>query len=56
MIDKASADGVEWIFLVEEEYRIALLEAELRLVEKLTGEMAKAEYQDSWRQHFGGEQ
>ncbi|MGW4210034.1 PadR family transcriptional regulator [Lentzea sp. NPDC004789] len=56
MIDKASADGVEWIFLVEEEYRIALLEAELRLVEKLTGEMAKAEYQDAWRQHFGGEQ
>jgi len=56
MIDKASADGVEWIFLVEEEYRIALLEAELRLVEKLTGELAKAEYQDSWRQHFGGEQ
>ncbi|MET8757242.1 PadR family transcriptional regulator [Lentzea sp. NPDC004782] len=56
MIDKATADGVEWIFLVEEEYRIALLEAELRLVEKLTGEMAKAEYQDAWRQHFGGEQ
>jgi DNA-binding PadR family transcriptional regulator len=56
VIGKAAAEGVEWIFLVEEEYRIALLEAELRLVEKLTGEMAKAEYQDAWRQHFGGEQ
>lgn len=54
-VAKVIADGVEWIFLVEEEYRISLLEAELRLVERLTGELAKAEYQQLWRQHFGGE-
>ncbi|MEU3646776.1 PadR family transcriptional regulator [Lentzea sp. NPDC034063] len=55
MVGKATADGVQWIFLVEEEYRMSLLEAELRLVEKLTGELAKAEYQHLWREIFGRE-
>jgi DNA-binding PadR family transcriptional regulator len=53
MVGKATADGVQWIFLVEEEYRMSLLEAELRLVEKLTTELAKAEYQHLWREIFG---
>lgn len=56
MIAKATGDGVEWIFLVEEDYRIAVLEAELRLVGKLTGELAKADYQHRWRQFFGREE
>lgn len=55
MVGKATDDGVEWIFLVEEEYRMSLLEAELRLVEKLAGELAKDEYQRSWREFFGRE-
>ncbi|GGU35402.1 PadR family transcriptional regulator [Lentzea flava] len=55
MVGQATGDGVEWIFLVEEEYRISLLEAELRLVEKLTGELAKTEYQDKWHEIFGRE-
>ena len=55
MVGKATADGVQWIFLVEEEYRMSLVEAELRLVEKLTGELAKAEYQHQWREFFGRE-
>ncbi|GAB2844527.1 PadR family transcriptional regulator [Lentzea nigeriaca] len=53
MVGKATGDGVEWIFLVEEEYRISLLETELRLVEKLTGELAKADYQHRWQEIFG---
>lgn len=53
MIAKATADGVEWIFLVEEEYRISVLEAELRLVEKLTGELSQADYQRRWQEVFG---
>ncbi|SFR20484.1 Transcriptional regulator PadR-like family protein [Lentzea waywayandensis] len=56
MVGKATADGVQWIFLVEEEYRMSLVEAELRLVEKLTGELSKAEYQHQWREFFGREQ
>ncbi|RDI27698.1 PadR family transcriptional regulator [Lentzea flaviverrucosa] len=56
MVGKATADGVQWIFLVEEEYRMSLLEAELRLVRKLTAELAKAEYQHTWREIFGREQ
>jgi DNA-binding PadR family transcriptional regulator len=55
MVGKATADGVQWIFLVEEEYRMSLAEAELRLVEKLTGELSKAEYQHQWRKFFGRE-
>ncbi|MDX8144978.1 PadR family transcriptional regulator [Lentzea sp. BCCO 10_0061] len=55
MVGKATADGVQWIFLVEEEYRMSLVEAELRLVEKLTGELSKAEYQHQWREFFGRE-
>ena len=55
MVGKATGDGVQWIFLVEEEYRMSLVEAELRLVEKLTGELAKAEYQHLWREIFGRE-
>jgi len=55
MVAKATGDGVQWIFLVEEEYRMSLLEAELRLVEKLTAELAKTEYQHLWRRVFGGE-
>ncbi|MFD5825796.1 helix-turn-helix transcriptional regulator [Lentzea sp. NPDC060358] len=56
LVAEATGDGLEWIFLVEEEYRISLLEAELRLVDRLRGELGKAEYQRLWRQHFGGEQ
>ncbi|MGW6448235.1 PadR family transcriptional regulator [Lentzea sp. NPDC055074] len=55
MVGRATGDGVQWIFLVEEEYRMSLAEAELRLVEKLTNELAKAEYQQSWREIFGRE-
>ncbi|WP_394616562.1 PadR family transcriptional regulator [Lentzea sp. JNUCC 0626] len=55
MVAKATGEGVQWIFLVEEEYRMSLVEAELRLVEKLTGELAKAEYQHSWQEIFGRE-
>ncbi|MDX3655856.1 PadR family transcriptional regulator [Streptomyces sp. ID05-26A] len=55
MVSKATGDGVQWIFLVEEEYRMSLVEAELRVVEKLTGELAKAEYQQTWREIFGRE-
>ncbi|GLZ31057.1 PadR family transcriptional regulator [Lentzea sp. NBRC 105346] len=47
------AGDVEWIFLVEEEYRISLLEAESRFVTKLIESMEQNEYQRLWHQHFG---
>ncbi|MGW6934093.1 PadR family transcriptional regulator [Lentzea sp. NPDC054927] len=53
MVAKATGDGVEWIFLVEEDYRLSVLEAELRLVEKLTGELSQADYQRRWHEIFG---
>ncbi|MEV6241368.1 PadR family transcriptional regulator [Lentzea sp. NPDC051838] len=55
VMTKATEDGVEWIFLVEEEYRISLLEAESRFVAKLVGQLGDEKYQALWRQHFGRE-
>lgn len=56
MVAKAMDDGVQWIFLVEEEYRISVLEAELKLVEKLTGELSQADYQRQWHEVLGRDQ
>ena len=55
VVEKAVGEGLQWIFLVEEEYRISLLEAESRFVAKLVGQLGQAEYQKAWRQHFGRE-
>jgi DNA-binding PadR family transcriptional regulator len=53
IVTKATGEGLNWIFLVEEEYRISLLEAESRFVAKLVEQLGEAEYQALWRQYFG---
>ncbi|TWP52692.1 PadR family transcriptional regulator [Lentzea tibetensis] len=55
LIGKAGDDGVEWVFLVEEEYRISLLDAELRFVTGLISSFEGTDYRRSWEQHFGRE-
>jgi DNA-binding PadR family transcriptional regulator len=55
VVEKATSEGLQWIFLVEEEYRISLLEAESRFTAKLIEQLGEAEYQAAWRQHFGRE-
>jgi DNA-binding PadR family transcriptional regulator len=55
VVEKAVSEGLQWIFLVEEEYRISLLEAESRFVARLVEQLGQAEYQEAWRQHFGRE-
>jgi DNA-binding PadR family transcriptional regulator len=53
---RAAADGgVAWVFLVEEEYRLALLDAESRFVTKLIESLGQPDYIRAWQQLFGGE-
>jgi DNA-binding PadR family transcriptional regulator len=53
-VKAATADGVAWVFLVEEEYRLAVLDAERRFVEGLVESLAQPGYAEAWRQFFGG--
>ncbi|PRY35242.1 PadR family transcriptional regulator [Umezawaea tangerina] len=53
---KASVDGgLEWVFVVEEEYRLAVLDAEIRFVTTLVEQLGKPEYVRKWQEMFEGE-
>ncbi|MEO6088835.1 MAG: PadR family transcriptional regulator [Umezawaea sp.] len=53
---KASTDGgLEWVFVVEEEYRLAVLDAEARFVTTLVEQLGKPEYVRMWQGMFEGE-
>jgi DNA-binding PadR family transcriptional regulator len=53
VVRKAADGGVLWIFLVEEEYRLALLEAECRFVTGLIESLRRPEYVRAWQEQFG---
>jgi DNA-binding PadR family transcriptional regulator len=53
-VRSATADGVAWVFLVEEEYRLAVVDAERRFVEGLVESLAQPGYAEAWHQFFGG--
>jgi DNA-binding PadR family transcriptional regulator len=53
-VSSATGDGVAWVFLVEEEYRLAVLDAERRFVEGLVESLAQPGYAEAWHQIFGG--
>ncbi|MBX7268249.1 PadR family transcriptional regulator [Micromonospora sp. Llam7] len=53
-MDDARADGVAWIFLVEEQYALALLEAERRFVAELVESLKQPDYAQSWQETMGG--
>lgn len=50
----AADGGVAWVFLVEEEYRLALLDAESRFVTGLVESLGQPEYLRAWQEMFGG--
>ncbi|MFD9736337.1 PadR family transcriptional regulator [Umezawaea sp. NPDC059074] len=53
---KASVDGgLAWVFVVEEEYRLAVLDAEARFVTTLITQLEKPEYVRMWQEMFQGE-
>jgi DNA-binding PadR family transcriptional regulator len=51
----AAEGGVAWVFLVEEEYRLAVLDAESRFVTGLIESLEDPEYVRAWQQIFGSE-
>jgi DNA-binding PadR family transcriptional regulator len=51
----AADGGVAWVFLVEEEYRLAVLDAESRFVTGLITSLSQPDYERAWQQIFGGE-
>jgi DNA-binding PadR family transcriptional regulator len=52
---KAAVDGgLQWVFLVEEEYRLALLDAEHAFVGGLIASLEAPEYIRAWEAFFGG--
>ncbi|GAA2419063.1 PadR family transcriptional regulator [Actinomadura vinacea] len=51
---KAATDqGVAWVFLVEEEYRLEVLDAERRFVGRLAESLSDPDYVREWQRIFG---
>ena len=50
VLGAAAEDGVLWVFLAEEQYRLALLEAERRFVTNLIESLKDPAYQRLWHQ------
>jgi DNA-binding PadR family transcriptional regulator len=50
VLGTAAEDGVLWVFLAEEEYRLALLEAERRFVTNLIESLKDPAYHRLWHQ------
>jgi Predicted transcriptional regulators len=51
----AADNGVPWVFLVEEEYRLAVLDAESRFVTGLIESLKQPDYIRAWQEIFGSE-
>jgi DNA-binding PadR family transcriptional regulator len=52
LIRKSTEDGVAWVFLVEEEYRLAVLEAERTVVARLAKSLKDPDYVRQWHEFF----
>ena len=52
-VGAATDQGVEWIFLVEEHYRVTVLDAERGFVAELIEAMRQPEYIRKWHEQFG---
>ncbi|MFF4383293.1 PadR family transcriptional regulator [Kitasatospora sp. NPDC001547] len=50
---KAAAEGVGWLFLIEEEYRVGVLRAETAFVERLVEQLREPEFVRTWHETFG---
>ncbi len=53
-VGEATASGVAWVFLIEDEYRLAVLEAETRFVTGLIDSLKQPDYSRAWHELFGG--
>jgi DNA-binding PadR family transcriptional regulator len=53
LVAETKASGVAWVFVIEDEYRVAVLEAERAWVTQLTASLADPDYAKGWHQVFG---
>ncbi|MCS7476040.1 PadR family transcriptional regulator [Umezawaea endophytica] len=53
-VRQAVDGGLEWVFVVEEEYRLAVLDAEARFVTTLVTRLGEPEYVRKWQEMFEG--
>lgn len=53
-LEGARAQGLQWVFLVEEEYRLAVLETEQRFVAGLIESLGHPDYGRAWDAAFRG--
>lgn len=51
-VQEATGSGVAWVFLVEDQYRLALLDAESRFVTELIDSLTQPHYIRSWHEIF----
>jgi DNA-binding PadR family transcriptional regulator len=51
----ATQDGVAWVFLIEDEYRLTAIDAECRFVTGLIESLKQPDYIQAWHQIFGSE-
>ncbi|MFI7424038.1 PadR family transcriptional regulator [Nonomuraea sp. NPDC049684] len=54
--DAARAGGLAWVFLVEDDYRLAVLDAELAFVGRLIESLGAPDYARTWHEMFGSRQ
>jgi DNA-binding PadR family transcriptional regulator len=53
-VQRATDGGLHWVFLVEEEYRRTLVDAEHRFVEGLVAALEEPDYIATWNAYFEG--
>ena len=53
-MESAAQGGLSWVFLVEDKYRLAVLEAESRFVTELIESLQDPDYITEWQQNFTG--
>jgi DNA-binding PadR family transcriptional regulator len=49
----ATGAGLPWVFLIEDEYRLAVLDAECRFVTGLIESLTQPDYVRAWQEFFG---
>ncbi|MFF0869430.1 PadR family transcriptional regulator [Nonomuraea sp. NPDC003560] len=54
--EAARTGGVAWVFLVEDDYRLAVLDAELAFVARLIESLSAPDYARTWHEMFGSRQ
>ncbi|MGW2376139.1 MULTISPECIES: PadR family transcriptional regulator [Kitasatospora] len=50
---KATEEGVGWLFLIEEEYRVGGMDAEIAFVERLITQLQEPDFVRTWQEYFG---